>query len=1788
MHAGTFRFCLLAAMTVALTPALFSQVAITEFMASGNIVIADEDGDYPDWVEIHNAGTNAVNLNGWFLTDTATNLTRWRFPSTNLVANGNIVVFASGKDRTSPRLHANFSLNADGEYLALVMPDGVTIASQFTPQFPQQYSGYSYGVFQGTNYYFATPSPRTNNVAGLIARVADTKFSVDRGFFSAPFDLVLTCATTNATIRYTTNGAPPTATNGLAYTAPIPIGRTAIIRAAAFRSGFIPSNADTQTYLFLDDIIRQSTNGAAPLGWPASWGANAVDYGMDPNVVNNPTYSGTIKDDLKSIPSLSIVTELKNLFDPSTGIYANSYQDGIEWERPVSIELLRPDGQAGFQANAGIRIRGGFSRDPADPKHSLRFIFRSEYGDSKLRYELFGPDGEDTIDKFDLRTAQDNSWAYQGDSGATFLPDPFCRDTQLALGRPGTRGDFDHIYINGHYWGTYNTEERPESEYGASYFGGQPEDYDVIKVEAGPYDVVATDGTLSAWLRLWQAATNGFASDANYQFVQGNNPDGTPNTAYEVLLDVPNLIDYMLVIVYAGDFDGPVYLDNFPNNFYALRNRTNRDGFRFVTHDAELSLTDVNYDRTQPVTVGDPAAGSSFSESNPQYIWQRLQANAEFRLLVADHVQRFFFNGGPLMPAACAARYAARTNEIYRAVVGESARWGDAKREPPLTRANWLSAVSSRMTGYFPQRSGVVLNQLRARGLYPTNAAPRFSQHGGVVPPGFNLSISVTNGTIYYTLDGTDPRLPGGAVASGAVSYTDAVPLTESVVVKARARSGISWSALTEAPFYTQQNFSGLLVTEIMYHPPDFNGMDGDEFEFIELKNASAAQLDLSGVNFTNGIRFTFPVGTRLAPGGFAVLVSNPGAFAQKYTNIPIAGVYGGHLANSGEGLSLVNAAGSNIVTLAYNDNDPWPQAADGLGFSVVPVNPNLNSAPADAANWRASSAVGGSPGADDPPSNQPRVLITEILTHTDPPQRDAIELHNPGTTNANIGGWFLTDDRAQPTKFRIADNSTILPGGYLVFDETEFNSAPGTSNSFNLNSHGEEVYLYSADAAGNLTGYSDGFGFGAAQNSESFGRYVNSVGDIQYPAQASNSLGLPNAGPRIGPVVINEICYAPAAGFDEFIELRNITPSAVKLYDPVYPTNTWKLEGADFRFPQGVEIAANGLLLVARLDPALLRVKYSVPASVPIFGPYTGALQDDGETLELQRPDTPDLVTNGAAVTVFVPYVSVDVIRYSDRFPWPTNVAGAILSLERINAAAYGNDPVNWRASPGLASPGFENDGNRPPVAFAGLDQALGATGFPFTVILAGNVTDDGLPIPPGTVNTTWSRVSGPGLVVFADASARNTTASFRGVGTYVLRFTADDGAFQNSDDLTVTLQLQPIPVTLVSTGSVWKYNDLGLDLGTAWREFSYIDSSWLSGPAELGYGDSAEGRPEATLVGYGTNTTAKFITTYFRRSFVVTNAAAFTELTVNLMRDDGAAVYLNGTNVFVSNLTNGAIHYLSRAPNSIGGADEYTFFSTNVPPAVLREGTNVLAVEVHQTLPDSSDLSFDLELTGRRFPVNQPPVVNASASQAVDLAQLAVLNGAVSDDGLPIPPGLLTNGWIKINGPGAVSFENPVAAQTKAAFTQAGAYTLRLTGGDGVFTRSTDVVVTVTNGIATWKTQYFSAAELVNPTISGDLADPDSDGHNNFQEYIAGTNPRDAQSVLRLEVFRGVPSYRLRFQAETGKSYSLIYRDSLLNGGWLKLADVPSAASPQVIEISVTPAGDARYYRLITPQQP
>lgn len=1279
-----------------------AEIVISEFLAANNAGLQDEDGDTSDWIEIHNADTNAVNLAGWRLTDDAEDLNKWTLPATNLPPGGFLVVFASGKNRTTPGLplHTSFNLSAAGEYLALIEPDGFTVASEYAPTFPAQLDNVSYGVTAtnlGVQKFFALPTPGATNSTSYFAQAATPQFTPKRGFYDTNFSVTLTSASPTAIIRYTLNGDQPTATSGLVYTNPIAISNTTTLRAAAFEPDATPSPIITQTYLFVSDIVRQSPNGAAPAGWPSSWGANAVDYGMDPNIATNVTWASALTNSLRTFPSFSLVLPLNALFHSSTGIYANPEMDGIAWERAASVELLDPAGDSAkeFQINGGLRIRGGWSRSESNPKHSFRVILRSDYGNNRLNFPLFGSAAAKQFDKFDLRSHQDDSWHFTGTSGE-FLRDPFSRDTHLAMGCISTHGNFYHLYLNGQYWGLFNTEERPEATFGASYFGGDDDNYDVVKVDPDAFYVVtATDGDLAAWRRLWQAATNGFTTAAAYQKVQGNNPDGTPNPAFENLLDVPALIDYMLVILYTGNSDAPISVTGVSiNNWYGLRETNGlHGGFRFVLHDSENTLYGLNDDRTGPFAAGDPAQGSTFSKSNPQYLWQKLSANEEFRVLVSDHIQRHFFNNGALTFPAISNRYQTRRLEIDQAVIAESARWGDAKREPPFNYNNWRATGDGLLTNYFPFRAGIVLSQLRSKNLFPSLGAPRLNQYGGSIPSGFVVTLTHTNaaGAIYFTMDGSDPRLPGGAIASSAQTYEAAFPITQPTRIRARVRNGTTWSPLTDATFTPPQDLTKLVITEVMYNPPALGNLAGNDLEFLEFKNIGTNALNLSGLTFSAGLTFTFSNNTLLPPGGFLVLARNAAAFNTKYPGVPLGGTYTGQLDNSGENLTLNFSSGSILFSFTYDDQSPWPVTPDGQGFSLVPKLPGESPAPDNGTKWRASAQSGGSPGADDPEPNIPPIVINEVVTHTDPPQRDAIELHNPTETAVDVSGWYLTDNATTPKKFRIPTGSNIPAGGFLVFDDSQFNTGTDGNTAFAFSSTGEEVYLTSANTSAELTGYSHGFVFGAIFNGRSFGREVNSAGVESFPLQRAVTLDATNAGPQVGPILFNEIHYHPGSlAEDEFVELLNYSDTTVPLYHTGFPTNTWRIEGLNYSFPQNIQLPPAGLLLVVSIDPELFRSKYNVPAQVQIFGPYSGALDNSGELLALTAPDNPNV-----GVT---PYVAVEHVRYNDKSPWPTAADGSGPSLQRLTARHASNEPTNWIAAPltpGRLLPTSDDDGD-------------------------------------------------------------------------------------------------------------------------------------------------------------------------------------------------------------------------------------------------------------------------------------------------------------------------------------------------------------------------------------------------------------------------------------------------------------------------------------------------------------
>ena len=263
--------------------------------------------------------------------------------------------------------------------------------------------GVSTTVNAGEMRFFAQPTPGGPNGQGVLGFVSDAEFSVDRGFYEASdlsaggileHGIQITTATPGATIRYTIDGSWPTTDHGFEYTGPIIIDTTTTLRGAAFLDGFLASNTVTQTYLFLDDVIRQPSNPGFnnpgdpqyPLPFPLTHQPGvAADYEMDPVVVQS--YADTIKDDLKSIPIMSLVMDMDDIFNQPNGIWSNSQAQGRQWERRTSVEYFDPhDPDREFQINSAIRIQGRASRVPSSSiKHSFRLIFKGDFGPAGQR-----------------------------------------------------------------------------------------------------------------------------------------------------------------------------------------------------------------------------------------------------------------------------------------------------------------------------------------------------------------------------------------------------------------------------------------------------------------------------------------------------------------------------------------------------------------------------------------------------------------------------------------------------------------------------------------------------------------------------------------------------------------------------------------------------------------------------------------------------------------------------------------------------------------------------------------------------------------------------------------------------------------------------------------------------------------------------------------------------------------------------------------------------------------------------------------------------------------------------------------------------------------------------------------------------------------------------------------------------------------------------------------------------------------------------------------------------------
>lgn len=957
-------------------------VIISEFVARNQSGLVDDEGDHVDWIELYNRSTTTVNLEGWSLTDNPALPDKWRLPAWPLPPGHYLVVYASGKNgvklpdtaedaagdaAAQPILHTNFRLNGDQGFLALYPPTTrrfvETLTITYGPQQVDCASGrlLAPGATDDQRYHaFTNPTPGGPNDLTTVQPpvVAPVTFSQPHGLYDEPLLITLATPATAAQIWYTTDGTEPTPDSGQRYTAPIPVTTTTVLRATATAAGYLSAPITTQSYLFPAAVLTQP---ADPPGMPATWGTHRItfgggvagepvqaDYAMDPRIAQDPSTQPLLLDGLRSLPSLSLVL-------PPTAfaeLYSDPQRRGVEAEYAASVELIpaTPDTAAksaitttvaaeiGFQRNAGLRIQGGAGRWEYMPKHSFRLFFKAIYGATKLEYQFFPDSPVTAFDTLILRAGVDRSFAGHPDTAdlrqTTYTRDAWLRATQRAVSGIGVHGRFVHLYINGLYWGLYEAVERPDASFAAAYYGGDKEEWAAAS-HGGP-----VSGLLDRFNVLLQLAQAGGLHDPE---------------KYATMLefiDPVQFSDYLIINWYAGNSDWPA------NNWYAnVQYPAGRN--LFFAWDGEQTWDDGAQIHLGP----DWVEGAPFPNVI-KLVFLALMENADFRLLFADRLYQHLQPGGALSEKRAVQRWQAITAPLTNAIVAESARWGDARYAAPITHQDWQQANAAVLTQM--QDNGTkLLNLARYAGYLPRLSPPQFSPAMTTFADQLAIGMAVTAGKIYYTTDGSDPRLTGSsAIAPTAHLYQAPLLLTESTVLKARTRhedlnGHIVWSALQERAYRRANQHADVRITELMYHAPG-----GADYEFLELKNVGElpAKLDLA---YFEGIEYRFASGAQLAPGAHWLLVRDFRKFRERYTEAEINGVYTGELSNYGEPITLYDRNGRVITQVTYQPDSGWPVTAAGQGDAVVltdlAADPNLGS------SWRASAMLYGSPGADEP-----------------------------------------------------------------------------------------------------------------------------------------------------------------------------------------------------------------------------------------------------------------------------------------------------------------------------------------------------------------------------------------------------------------------------------------------------------------------------------------------------------------------------------------------------------------------------------------------------------------------------------------------------------------------------------------------------------------------------------------------------------------------------------------------------------------------------------------------------
>ncbi len=569
-----------------LSQATSQTVVINEFMASNFSVIADEDGDYEDWIELYNTGNETVNLESFGISDDWQEPFLWVFPSVEIQPGEYLLVWASGKDRAEPgqSLHTNFSIKSDGEYLMLSAPDGEILDFVSPVYVPTNISYGRQGDGENSWYFFTEATPGTTNITqGFESVLNPPQFSHPGGFYHEEFHLTISASQPESTIYYTLDGSEPDPENlqGTSYQYKNSYPQNPNSPPGNFLTGSFVSNTyevpiPISNRSSAPDRLTQksSTFHEVPYYFPANpvfkgtvVRAMEVKAGSIPSEVSTNVYFVHPQGREKySLPVISISTSPDNLFDYTAGIYnagedfdnwklanpsasgfggspANYRRRGIEWEYPARFCYFDADSSfAGLSQEIGFRIHGGYSRQ--HHAKSLRLYARNRYSESEFAYPFFPDVADESFRRLILRNSgNDRSRTLFRDALIQKVVGELNFETQAY--RPAI------LFINAEYWGIHNIRERYDRQYLERRFGVDPDNIDLLE-----HNAVVKEGDNHHYLETLQfIEENDITVDANFAWVQTR-------------IDTDNFIDYQIANIYSGNTDWP------GNNVEFWRHRT--------------------------------------------------------------------------------------------------------------------------------------------------------------------------------------------------------------------------------------------------------------------------------------------------------------------------------------------------------------------------------------------------------------------------------------------------------------------------------------------------------------------------------------------------------------------------------------------------------------------------------------------------------------------------------------------------------------------------------------------------------------------------------------------------------------------------------------------------------------------------------------------------------------------------------------------------------------------------------------------------------------------------------------------------------------------------------------------------------------------------------------------------------------------------------------------------------------------------------------------------------------